>query len=578
MKIIINRSMSNQILQYLNIMKRSVLIVINVLLFLTLQGQGKNEEVTIIAPFEPVITESNKINFKPSLDTLIIEKPNFKYLFQERPYNTTFQTGTLKPLQFSGEFMDSVNKVSLKTGGGNYSTTFVDFHTSFKTGKRTNWNARINHLASSGKIIDYAFPGNSHNGISIGGSHDFNEESLSGNLFFNRDVVHFYGFKPTPLLDSAMSDYDIKQKLQSFGAVIQLNDIKRSRGSFHYNGIFGFETLSDFYQTNETGATFDLNIRKDIEPGRNKKPIELNSDLGLRFINFSDSLKNETSVLFNVRPGIKLIFDPLIVEAGISISFTNDTASRVYFHPLLKAGVVIIPSILKAYGEITGNVEKNSFASLSNENPFINSNLDYYFTNTKYQVSFGLTGNFSNYASYNIGAAFSEIKNMPFFLNGYQPYSYNQDLILMTNRFDVVYDNVETTAFFAEVEVKPVSTVNLSGKVNYTQYALNTQMKPWHKPSLEIFINAGWKVTEKFTAGSLLYFSSKKYALNPDLNCLCSQKINPVFDLGFNGKYLLNKNVSVFLNINNITGNRYYLWYHYPSYRLNVLAGVNFTL
>lgn len=555
-----------------------IILIINLFLFTSLFSQGKNEEVTIIAPYEPVISESNKINFKPSLDTLIVEKPGFTYNFQYKPYGFLFQPEPSKPQQFVDNRFDSINKATLRVGGGNYSTTLVDFFTNFKTGKKTFWNAQINHLASSGTIEGYGFPGSSSNRFLMGAKHDLDEQTLSGNVFYDRKVVHFYGYKTDEIPDSLLGRDDIKQTFRSYGANIRLKDNKASEDAYHYDGNFGFSSLSDAYEAHETQAIFDLNVRKNVDMSGKLKSSEIISDLTLQYFDFSDSIDNINSVMFNLKPRIRFVFDPLTVEAGLGITYTSDDVSKFYIHPLISAGLVIVPSTLKAYGELSGGISKNSFASLSAENPFVHSNLDYHYTNTRYQVKFGLMGNLSHLATYNVGASFGETDNLPFFVNSFDYTILNQLLKYMSNRFEIVYDNAEITTFFAEMNIKPIQGLSINGKFNFNKYNLTKELQPWHKPAVEILLDGLWDITGRISAGSQIWFIGKKYALYRDVTFTGTSEIMPVFDLGFNGKYAINKTTSVFLNINNITGSRYYMWYNYPSYRINIMAGLNFSL
>jgi hypothetical protein len=121
--------------------------------------------------------------------------------------------------------------------------------------------------------------------------------------------------------------------------------------------------------------------------------------------------------------------------------------TRFYGYPQLNVEYDVYESIIIPYAGATGGLMKNSLRSLSNENPFIDTTLNYVNTNNKYNLYLGLKGNLSSNTSYDVKGSYSQMDSMHFYVINYS--GINQ----MYNQFDVIYDNA--------------SVIHLSGQIKY---------------------------------------------------------------------------------------------------------------
>ena len=115
--------------------------------------------------------------------------------------------------------------------------------------------------------------------------------------------------------------------------------------------------------------------------------------------------------------------------------FSSRGDAKFYIYPQLNAQYDVYESIIIPYAGITGGLQKNSLRSLSNENPFIASNIEYKNTNTKFNVFGGLKGNLSSNTSYDAKASYSSVDNMAFYVIDYS------DNTTLDNKYKVLYDN-----------------------------------------------------------------------------------------------------------------------------------------
>ena len=70
----------------------------------SVSGQIDNKnEVTVIAAYEPTISDAIKLNFNPSIRDSIFELPKFSYGIQSTQILTNFQIDPIKPAKIVGE-------------------------------------------------------------------------------------------------------------------------------------------------------------------------------------------------------------------------------------------------------------------------------------------------------------------------------------------------------------------------------------------------------------------------------------------------------------------------------------------
>jgi outer membrane receptor protein involved in Fe transport len=142
------------------------------------------------------------------------------------------------------------------------------------------------------------------------------------------------------------------------------------------------------------------------------------------------------------------------------------------------------------------------------------------------------------------------------------------------NTFNVVYDNIRHKNLVGELTITPISRVKLALQAEYNIYTMNVLTAAWHKPNYLGRATLSYNIKDKILVNAAFYLEGKRnvQALNGDI-----LEIDGVMDLNLGVEYRLNKRVSAYLNFNNITANRYHLWYLYPAHRFNMRGGVTYA-
>ena len=153
------------------------------------------------------------------------------------------------------------------------------------------------------------------------------------------------------------------------------------------------------------------------------------------------------------------------------------------------------------------------------------------------------------------------------------------------NKFTVVYDNVQILNLKGEVTWEQSEKLDIILRGDYFNYTITNEMYAWEKPDYDLGLTAKYHYSEQLIFKADLFGLFKIYERdfvketenNVVVTTVSPQLINHIYDINLGAEYRFTKQLSAFLNLNNIGNYRYYRWYNYPSQRFNFLAGVSYA-
>jgi outer membrane receptor protein involved in Fe transport len=539
--------------------------------------KAQNQEVTIVAPYKPVISDAFKKSLNPVLADTLIEKPPVSYSISSEPVYTTYGISAIKPSLIDVETEEEMRRNYLRAGFGNYTMPYVELFTNSLSSEDFSIGFHARHLSSQGKIEDYGTSSFSQNDVALSVSRYLKKSVVSGKVYYDRDVVHYYGYKPAEFVNDSLSDDDLRQRFSTIGANFRIQSNKKRGNDVNYLVGLNLYHLSDLYETTEfkVGLQSNLNTKNEFFDFVDKQ--ELGADLNVDFYNNQDSLISESTIMAELRPYLRLNFEFLDLTLGVRGVMASDSASDFYVYPDIRASYQVIPGFLRFYATVSGGLQRNSYRSVSMENPWVNPIFPVGFTSKKYDFKGGVTGKMNSTIDYNFSVSYAEIEDMLLFNNDFfTPFSPTVAQNL-GNKFTGIYDDAKVTTVSLELGYQQTRFFNLLFRASYRDYQMATQAKPWHLPSVEASLSGRYFFTEKISFSGDLFFRSNTYAQIVEGSSLKVEEIKAFADLNLGGAYQINDRVSVFLNLNNVLGTRYFRWYNYPSQRINVMGGVTFS-
>jgi hypothetical protein len=531
-------------------------------------SQERNEEVNIIAPYKPSISDAMKLGFSPEVSPGEAQEYEYQFNYIDRQLFAPLTLDPVTPARYSKMREADLLRNYIKGGFGNYTTPYVELFAGSRRSDRFQVSARLKHLSSQGRIKDYGPSAYSKNEAEVNGKLFLENHTLSGKLDYKRDVYHFYGFQPDSFPALEVDKDSLRQRFQNIGAGASFTSNYEDPMKFAHGISLEYYNFSDRFKSTENYVNAGIELAKGFNLFRDFPPSVIGLDLGLDYFNRKDSSNTNSPMYFNARPWVDLNFDQYRLNIGVQLVFENDSSSSFYFIPVVSGEITLIPGSLKVFAELKGDYELNSFRSFARENPFIVSDPE--IRNTLSRIGFGggIAGNAGGF-NYYARAYYRNVKDMAFYVN--------DTSLLLLNRFEVIYDDVNE--FSLEVgggyDIPKTMHVLLSGA--FYGYNMKNEIKPWHKPSFRVTLDGSYTFLEKYTIDAAIFLVGPAPYRYFDAGQLSSGQLDTRFDLNAGFNYQHNQYFSAFLKLNNILNQGYELWYRYPTQGFQVMAGLGFS-
>jgi len=508
----------------------------------------KNIEVT--TNYIPDVAESKKIDIQPTLEEPKVETPTYNYIFPNAAYKPKSVYSPIDPIFIKKEPVEELYDNYLEIGGGNYLTSYLDANIYNTRDKYYTYGLQLNHhAASASKNPNQALY--SQNRIKAFGLREKGND-LYADIDYQRNVVHYYGY----LEDTITRELgDLNQIYNDLNATAEWSIKKRK-----VENVLDFD-FNLFDKLGENENTFSATNTSILKLGKGKFHI----DLGAMYTTLTETAIYDR-LFIDIRPHYEFDYKKYTLDLGITLNYLNDFGSInvIYPAPFVKAETYIVPDKLRAYLGVTGELEKNTLRSLSYENLFLGNNTNY--TNPRgFQFYGGMNGSFKRFIEFGIKLQHEIIQDQYFFIN---------DTTTLRN-FTTVYDDLNRTTISGEVKFDVNQNIDLGFRGNFYSYQPNKENEAWHMPTYDASLFTTVRIADKiYINGGYFATSSRK---SRDLSGT-EYSLAAINDINVGAEYRYKKNISGFINVNNILNQRYELWNFYRAQGLNVLAGVTFSL
>jgi hypothetical protein len=539
---------------------------------------AQSDSVVLIKANVPTISDAFKINDNPRITDTVIGKLNLTYQISPKLYPTTFAVDPIKPAKMSGEPLVKLYKTFIKAGFGSKTTPLAEMYFNNLRSTSGSIGVYFNHLSSSGKIKDYGFPGFSDNKVGIYARRFYKEHTFSADIDYNRNVVHYYGFKKSDYASDTnftnLSKKDtIKQRFAKVGGRFSFFSTYRDSSKLNHLFALQYYHLSDLYKATENFINFTASADEKVKfLGRSVK----NQNLGLIAIvnDYDDINKSDrgNAAVLQFIPHLSAKGDVVKFNIGFNTSISTGKSSIAYLYPDVNVDFNLYNNIFILYGGITGGLNRNNLIDLADENPFINTSLPLGFTNTKYKGFGGITGSLSSDFSFNASVYDENVENLPLFVT--------DTSTLLQNKFTVVYDNVKIFNSHIELTFQKTDKIKASLVANFYQYNTSKEQKAWHKPASDVTFSFDYNLKDKIILKAAIFDRGISYARSfsqDTLHTLQAVKLKSIIDFNLGLEYRYSKILSAFINFNNIGAAKYKQWYNYPGYGFTVLGGLTYS-
>lgn len=533
-------------------------------------AQTGDNKVVVQVGFTPSIGDAQKINSSPQLRDTVYKVPEFKYSIEEMKMETPFEIVPIKPAKLSGVPLNKLYSNYVAMGMGNYLTPFFEFYHSKLRSRTLKYGIHVKHLSSAGSIKDYAFPALSDNEVELTASKILDQSIITSQIAYQRNVFHYYGFKPSLFPDSLLpKDVDIAQRFNLVEADFNWYRYKNLQNKMNYNLQANYYYLQDFYRASEhqfaLDADFSWNVKLIQELNQQKAGIKVKE---IFYHNILDTLSSYSTNLVTISPYYHLKAGGLTAKIGLDVQAKTDSITELYFYPAVNLILEAIPDVLFFNFAASGGQQRNSFRTLTDENPFVISQIPLSFTNQKFQVNFGLGSSISKSINFNFQLFYDHFENATLFVNDTNN--------LYNNQFSIVFDDYDRVNLKAGITYQKHENLRILLLGNYYSYNMTKELFAWHKPNYDVNLSVNYNIQDKILLkAAIINYGSSKAPIWTD-GISSTVDIKSWIDANLGVEYRYRKKIGIFLNLNNLTASKYNRWYNYPSYRFNFMAGFSY--
>lgn len=536
---------------------------------------GKSNDVIVVGDFNPKLADAQKLLEVPELIDTVSTRFPITYELQSRKVSTAFEVDPIKAANVKGEPLEKLYKGFAKGGFGSYTSPFAEIYYNSGRNKYSSTGVHYKHFSSSGQIADVGYSGFSQNEVNLFGKSIKKKSVFAGGLDYKRNVYHYYGFDTNPIDTSLWLDYglekqDIRQRYQLAAIEASMSDnYPVDTHATKYKVVLNYHNYMDAFEAQENR----FRVGGDVSFFYRLYSYNIQSSLDI--YKNQNALWSDNMTIFNLRPQILLKQEKWRLKAALNMYATSDSSNGFRFAPEVDFDLHLYENIVLLNLGTDSRLKRFSYRSLTEENPWLISDIQPLNTWSAFRLYAGLRGAFSSFLAFNAKVAYTpQVQNQYFFVNDTSAGNWN--------KLTYVTDNASLLEVNSEVTWQNHEKLKIIARADFRGYTLDNEEKAWYVPSLRMSLGVNYKLGDKISAQlALLTFNKQYYRdfITDDITGLDSpvaKKLDGYVDLNLGVDYRYTKRISVFVHLNNMLNVRYKRYVNYPTQRFMALGGLSY--
>ncbi|MGN8057769.1 hypothetical protein ACTJKN_15925 [Pedobacter sp. 22163] len=546
---------------------------------MTAQAQDKkadekavvNEEIEVVRPYKPILAEAVKLRRSPNLDDVKTYKAKLNYSILDRKLELNSDIQKLQAQALAEEKESILVNNYVKGAFGSLATLLGEAY--FNTGKDEGLQlgGYFKHFSQEGKLNKQ---NSSNQQLSVFGRSILDQNTVSGRINFERNGTYFYGIDDARPTLNPNPDKQALTTIELEGELVK--NFTEDEDAFSYALKANGYIWNDKFSAKENYLSLNGYVNKRINS------LNLGLAASTEFGNSKDALTSVGNNLLRLNPYIRLQVKGAKITAGINFvqEFGAFSSSKIF--PAVTADFTLIPDYLQVFGEVKGDVNRNSLKGFTDENPWLNSNVVVKNTVEKLSFSAGIKGTGGPGFGYKARVYVKQFDDMPLFVNNFTDF----------NKFDVIYDFGKTklTGLEGEISVQVSDALKWTGKLNIDDWKPASETYSWFKPGLKVSSNFVYTYNKKLSFNAAVVIQddikAKVYTgapvpasqyIIPNTNIELIETVKGYVDLGLGADYRINKKFSVFAKANNILNTNYSRYLYYQVNGFNIFGGLTYS-
>lgn len=545
----------------------------------------KTDEITVVKPYTPTISDAFKITSNPVIDdTNKFQKENVTYSIFSIPVASTFtpSKGTAKTIVRDPK--ERLYENYITAGFGNYTSPLLNAFLHYGDARYNDFGVFLNYFSSEGGIKDVLLNDNFSNAkIDVFYKQFERDFDWRINAGYKRFQTNYYGL-PTNINYDEVVLNTIDEK-QAYNTIYLGGNVNFDNSVFN-GGTIEFMNFLDDYDSNE----YRFFAKSNLEFPLATELIKVDALVDYTSGKFKHSYYTPNTIKYNfatigVNPNFEVLRNNLNVNLGVKLYYTFDienSSNQFKAYPNVTASFAIVDDIFIVLAGVTGDLIQNTYKNYAESNPYVSPTLNILQTDEQYKAYVGLKGKLASNFGYHINANYSNSNDKPLFVhnqtltNGTFPVD---ESYKMGNSFKIVYDNIKTINAYGELNFEPSNEIYLTLGLNYANYNTENELKAWNLPEITATISGEYKA-ENWFFGTNIFFNGETFdyiipfAQLPENGSIIKNK--SYVDLNFNGGYIFTDRLTAFTKINNVIGKSYDRFAYYPIQSIQILGGITY--
>lgn len=533
------------------------------------EEKAVTEEIEVVRPYKPVLAEAVKLRRSPDLNDIKTYKAKFNYSLTDRKLELNSDINKLQAQQLVAAKEEELINNYVKGAFGSSGTLLAEGYVNIGRDEALQAGAFFKHFSQEGSLNKQ---NSNQQQLSVFGRSIGEQVTLSGRLNYQRNGLYFYGIdkgNPTLNPDPERQTFNF---IEAEGEIV--NKFTDDPDALSYAAKLNGYIWSNKYDAKESSVVLNGYLNKRISS------FNLGLAASVEFGNTKDALVDVGNNLLRLNPYIRLQANGVKINAGINFvqEFGAVSSSRIF--PAVTADFTLIPDYLQIFGEVKGDVNRNSLKLLTDENPFLNSNIAIKNSIEKLSISGGIKGTGGPGFGYKARFYHKRIEDMPLFVNNFTTF----------NKFDVIYDfgTMKLTGLEGELSVQVSDALKWTGKLNFEDYKPAAETQSWFKPQMRLSSDLMYAINKQLTFNAAIAIQDDSKAkvytaapanpyLIPDLNNETVVTVKGFVDLGVGASYKINNKFSAFARANNLLNTKYSKYLHYEVIGMNIFGGIAYS-
>ena len=537
------------------------------------QTNLKSDTFKVVKEYKPLLIDVDKISFNPEINDTFKINTDLEYRFIHKPQHVSFTPEKISAARIKGEPLVKLYNGYAKVGVGNSLIPFADVYYSNQRSKEYAIGAQAKYFNQS-ELNEYEKSGFSKAHVEVFGKRFWKANTLEGKLYYDHHDFNYYGLYETPQISfSELNEENLNQTYSSIGGAFRLVTTKQDSFNIRHDVSAQFNHLTNASSASELQIVANGNLSQIVDTDLYE--LDLIAD-------YSKYELGQESGIFAAKPQISTSGQRFKIKAGLGIYANINSETNFHFYPLAEVKYDVIDDILIPYAGIKGEVKRNNYRSITQENPFVNEQLNLLSTNEKYNIYAGLRGTLSKQISFNTSVARVNSENAHFYI---KPSFGNQ---ILAKEFNLIYDDLQEWQIKGELIYRLNEKIRLFALGEYFAFETDQIAEAWHRPEVKVSTSALYNLKDKIIAKVDLFYWGKQYAQGVNEVTVNQagdiidrsyfvEELAPIFDANLSFEYRYTKKLSAFLQFNNLLGINYQKYQDYPLQGFNFWGGLTYS-